>query len=112
MNMAKTLKATVDFQLFDNGQATATLTPIDAVGNATTLPDGTAPPSWTSSDPAVVVSAAADGLSAILTPSGTLATGVVITATTTLASGAVITGSGAPIDVVASGPTSFAIQEQ
>jgi hypothetical protein len=111
--MGKVLKASVDFQLFDNGQATVTLTPIDAVGNPTKLPDGTPPPTWTSSDPAVVVSSvSADGLSAILNPSGTLATGVVITATTTLPNGTAISGSGDPIDVVASGPTGFSIAEQ
>src|ERR1019366_2592587 len=41
-NMAgKVMKATLDFQLLDNGTATATLTPIDTAGLATSLPAGT-----------------------------------------------------------------------
>jgi hypothetical protein len=114
-------KATVDFQLLDNGTATATLTPVDAAGNPTSMPalqagqagaPGASVPAWTSSNPAITVAAAADGLSATLTPTS-LATGVIITATATLADGVtVLTGSGNPIDVVAGTATAFAIAEQ
>lgn len=114
-------KATVDFQLLDNGTAKATLTPIDAAGNPTSMPalqagqagaPGASVPAWTSSNPAITVAAAADGLSATLTPTS-LATGVIITATATLADGVtVLTGSGNPIDVVAGTATAFAIAEQ
>ena len=112
-HMAKAVNATMDFQLLDNGSATATLTPIDSVGEPTTLPAGVVP-AWSSSDPAVVVVPAADGMSAALAPASppVLATGVVITASATLPSGAVITGSGDPIDVVAGGPVGFKIAEQ
>ena len=98
-------KATVDFQLADNGQtATATITPVDAVGEPTTLPAGTAPPSWTSSNPIITVTPSADGLSAALAlalptpPPNPLPTGISITATATVASGT-ITGSGL-VDIV------------
>jgi hypothetical protein len=112
-HMAKAVNATMDFQLLDNGSATATLTPIDSVGEPTTLPAGVVP-AWSSSDPAVVVVPAADGMSAALAPASppVLATGVVITASATLPSGAAITGSGNPIDVVAGGPAGFSIAEQ
>ena len=105
-------KATVDFQLLDNGTATATLTPVDAAGNPTSMPTGASTPVWTSSNPAIIIAPAADGMSATLTPTG-LATGVVITATATLADGTTtLTGSGNPIDVVAGAATAFAISEQ
>ena len=113
--MAKAVKAAVDFILKDNGTATATLTPIDAAGLATRLPDGAGVPVWTSSDAGVVVTAAADGLSAVVTPATppVLVTGAVITATSTLADGVTtLTGSGDPIDVVASDAVGFAIAEQ
>jgi len=108
------LKAIVDFRMLDNGSATATLTPVDVAGLPTTLPDGTPPPSWASRDPAVVVTPAADGMSATLAPATppVLATGVIITASTTLPDGTAISGSGNPIDVVAGGPTGFQITEQ
>jgi hypothetical protein len=112
MQHNKVKDAGVDFVLLDNGKATATLTPVDSVGNPTTLPAGTPPPVWASSDPAVTVTPAADGLSAALAPSGSLATGVVITATATLPDGTVITGTGDPIDVVPGTVSAFKIVEQ
>jgi hypothetical protein len=107
-------KATLDFQILDSGSATATLTPVDAEGFTTTLPDGTPIPSWVSSDPGVVVTPAADGMTATLAPSTppVLVTGVTISASTTLAGGTVITGTSSPIDVVVGGPTGFQITEQ
>ena len=69
MNL-KAKKAGLDFQLADNGTATATLSFTDAAGLPTTLPSGsTAVSTWTSSDPGVVVTGSADGLSASVTPS-------------------------------------------
>ena len=106
----KVMKATLDFQLLDNGTATATLTPIDAAGLATTLPAGTPIPVWVSSDPSVVVTAAADGMSATVAPATppVAKTGVTISVSTTLASGTSISGSDV-VDVVAGTATGFAI---
>ena len=111
--MAQKRKATVDFQLLDNGTATATITgALDAAGNTVPVPAGTTVPVWTSSNPAITVVAAADGMSAKLTPAA-IATGVIITATATLADGVtVLSGSGNPIDVVAGAASQFAIAEQ
>jgi hypothetical protein len=112
--MAKVKTVGVDFVLHDDGSAAATLTPVDAAGVDTTMPAGAGVPVWTSSSPAVVVTAAADGLSAHLTPSAPaqLATGVIITATSTLADGATLSGSGDPIDVVGGTAVGFKIAEQ
>jgi hypothetical protein len=105
-------KATVDFQLLDNGTATATLTPVDAAGNPTTMPAGATVPAWTSSSPGIAITAAADGMSATLTPTG-LGTGIIISANSTLSDGVTtLTGSGNPIDVVAGSASAFAIAEQ
>ena len=62
----------------------------------------------------MVVAAAADGLSANLTPSvpPQLATGVIITATSTLADGTTLSGYGDPIDVVGGTAAGFKIAEQ
>jgi len=80
---------------------------------AVPLPAGTSVPTWTSSDPGVVVSPAPDGLSAIVshaTPP-VLVTGVIVSASATLPNGTVITGKSQPIDIVASVdlPTGFGI---
>jgi hypothetical protein len=104
--------AAVDFQLFDNGQAVATLSVLDAAGLPTVLPAGTPPPTWTSSNPGVLVSASADGLSAIVSPATppVLVTGAVLTASTTLAGAtSPITGTSDPIDVAGSGAAGFKI---
>jgi hypothetical protein len=115
-------KATMDFQLLDNGTATATLTLVDAAGLPTTLPSGATigVPPWASSNPAIVVTPAADGMSAALAPSSppVLVTGVVISAgpaTITNADGSTVSlavVSGDPIDVIAGGPAGFSISEQ
>lgn len=111
-SMGNVVKAAVDFQLLDNGTATATITPVDTLGNPTTMPAGASVPVWTSSDPSVNVLAAGDGLSAVLTPSGMLAVGVTITADSVLADGTThITGTGNPIDVIAGPATGFKIVE-
>ena len=103
--------ASIDFVLFDNGQAVATLTPEDAAGLDTTLPAGSSVPAWTSDNPGIVVSPSADGLSAILTPATppVLLTGATVSATSTLPSGKVITGKSDPIDVDGSEAAGFKI---
>jgi hypothetical protein len=101
---------TLDFQLPDTGTGTATLTPVDAKGNPTTLPAGTSVPTWTSSNVAITVTPAADGMSATLTPTA-LATGVIIAASATLPNGTTITGQGDPIDVVAGPAAGFKMVE-
>ena len=102
---------TVDFQMFDNGQALATLTIVDAKGIPTVMPPGSQGIAWSSSDPAIVVSPSEDQMSAILTPVDppVLAQNVVITAQSTLPDTTVITGTTQPIDVVAGGPAGFKI---
>lgn len=99
--------AGIDFQFFENGQATASLTPVDASGNATTMPAGSTVPAWVSSDPGITVSPAADGLSALLTAGGAPVTAATLTVTATLPDGTTtITGTSDPIDVVAQPPGS------
>ncbi len=107
----KTASAGIDFVLHDNGQAVATLTPVDAAGLDTTLPEGSSIPAWVSSDPGVVVSPSTDGLSAIVSPSvpPVMVTGVTLTVSCTLPDSTVITGVSDPIDVVGGGPTGFKI---
>ena len=109
--------AKVDFVLLDNGTASLTATPVDAVGLPTTLPAGTPAATWTSSDPGLVitpVSSDATGLTAIASPATppVLVTGAVPTVSVTLASGTVISGSGDPIDIVAGGAAGFGVVEQ
>lgn len=109
---AKVAKASVEFNIQDDGTAVATATPLDKVGNKTTLPDGSTCVA-TSSDAAIAVDQSGDpsGLTAKLTPSGALATGVVITFTATLPDTTVITGVSGPINVVAGPANSLAIEE-
>lgn len=107
--------ASVDFQLKDDGSATATLTPVDAAGLDAAMPAGATVPVWVSSNAAVVVTAAADGMTAAVKPSvpPVLVTGVTITATATLADGTtVLTGTSDPIDVVGDVATGFRITEK
>lgn len=112
------VKATVDFQLLDNGTAQLTASPVDAAGLAATLPAGTPAASWASSDPGVVITPVASdptGLTAIAAPATppVLVTGAVPTVSVTLPGAASpISGTGAPIDVVAGGPTGFTVAEQ
>ena len=117
--MAGRLKAGIDVQLLDNGTAQATVTLVDAAGLPTTLPTGStlSVPAWVVSNPAIVATVAADGLSAALAPSvpPVLATDVTVTvgpATMTNADGttvtiAAVTSDG--IDVISGGPAGFAI---
>jgi len=115
--MSRAAQATVDFQLLDNGTAKATATPADAMGNLAVLPSTAGVPVWSSSDPAVLATADASdpsGLTAILTPTGVLATGVIVslTSTDTVDPTKVITGKGDPINVVGGPAASFVIKEQ
>ncbi len=65
-----------DLQILDtSGPLDAAVTFIDAVGNPTTADDV---PAWSSSDESVAtIAAAADGLSAVVTPTGTLGATVI-----------------------------------
>jgi hypothetical protein len=117
-NKAKATKAGVDFQLLDNGTATATVSFVDSVGNPTSTPVGAAPAVYTSSNPAVVSVGAtnADGVSATLTPLS-LGTGVIVSATVTVTDPTgvnppvTLSGSGNPIDVIAGAASALAISE-
>lgn len=120
--MANKMKANLDFQMKDDGSAVASITAVlDKVGNPTSLPTGSDAiiPAWTASDPAVTVVAAADGMSATVTPTqptdGTppaLVTGVTITAQATLGDGTLVVGVSDPIDVVADEAVGFKISLQ
>jgi len=111
--MAKPKSGKLKFNVLDNGHATATLTPVDAVGIATTLPAGSGVPTWASSDPGVVLTPAADGMTCDVAPASppVLVTGAVITATCVLADGTSITGSNSadPINIVAGPAGSFVV---
>ncbi len=113
--MSKTKGATIDFQLLDNGTVKFTATPVDSVGNSTTLPAGTSPLTWVSDQPALTLSAdpsdtSGFALSQIGTPTA-LATGVNVSCSTTLG-GSLITGSATPVDIVAGPASGFAVAEQ
>lgn len=110
-------KATVDFQLLDNGTALLTATPVDAAGFPATLPAGTAAATWASSNAGLTITPVATdptGLTATAAPAvpPVLLTGAVCTISVVLASGSTITGSGAPIDVVSGPAGSFTVAEQ
>ena len=92
----------IDFQLFDSGQAVASLRITDAAGLDTTWPTDASPLVWVSSDPGLTVSGSTDGMSAIVSPSvpPVKLTGATVTVKGTLADGTVISGSSEMIDVV------------
>lgn len=107
--------------IHDNGTATATLGFVDAAGLAiATLPAGSTlpPPPWATSDPGLVLTPAADGLSCLISPSAppVLVTGAVVTAgpdTYTDPTGnqlAFSSVSTEPLNVVAGGPAGFSIE--
>lgn len=112
----KTHAATLDLQLQDNGTAIFTATIVDSLGNATALPPGTPPLSW--SDSAGVLTFVTDssdtsGFNLVMdaTPDA-IASGDTVSASFTLAGGSPISGSyPTPIDVVAGGPAGLTIQE-
>ncbi len=118
--MPKVAAASIEFDFFDNGQAVATLSLVDAAGLPATLPAGASlsVPPWASDNAGVVASPAADGLSAILAPSTppVLVTGVTITAgpaTMTLADGSTVSIAAATgtVGVKSGGPTGFQMTE-
>ena len=116
-SMAAAKKATVDFQVLDNGTVKCVATPVDAMGNPPNppgLPAGSSAPAWKSSDDSAISIALdpadASGLTLIGTPLK-LATGITISVSCALADGTTITGDGDPIDVVAGPAGGFAVSE-
>ncbi len=114
------MKVGLDFTFLDSGQATGALSLIDSMGLKAQLPAGStlSVPTWTCSDPGIVVTPAADGLTANLKPATppVLVTGAVITvsgATMTNADGTTVALAAPPpsqpIDVVAGGPAGFSL---
>jgi late competence protein required for DNA uptake (superfamily II DNA/RNA helicase) len=89
----------MDIQILDDGTALASITFKDAKGNAIAAPAG-ASVSYQTSDPNVSVAANSDGMTATLTPTGTLVTGVTVTAVATLADGKTQFTDTALVDVV------------
>jgi hypothetical protein len=112
----KQLKGKLKISILDNGTAKGTLTPVDAAGLPTSLPAGFSIPAWVSSDPGVVVTPAADGMSAVVAPATppVLVTGASITVTSKSADGtATLTGTTTdPINVIAGPAGSFQISVQ
>ena len=101
----------IDFQLEEDGTATATVMPVDSIGLSPYPPPKISFLVWNSSNPAIVVTPDMGGMSARLMPSSppVLATGVTITVTTTLADGTTMSGTSGPISVVADGVAGFRI---
>lgn len=110
LSMGRIAKATLDFQLLDNGSATATLSAVDSVGEPTTFPAGSTAV-YTPSDPSIVASVGADGLTGTITPATppVLATGVTVSVVVTLPGGATLSAVSPAIDVIAGGPAGFSI---
>lgn len=115
-------KAAVDFQILDNGTATATATPVDALGELTTLPVGSPAPTWTVQDSTnatstfltlTPVTSDPTGLTQTITvtlptpPPSPLPTGLVVSVTA-----GTISGSGNPIDIVPGPASNFVVAEQ
>lgn len=101
--------------VLDNGTARATATPVDAAGLATSLPSGTSTPTWTASDPGVVINpdpADPSGLSAIFGPATppVLVNGFTVSVDAVLPDGTThITGTSESNNIVAGGPTGFQV---
>jgi hypothetical protein len=118
-NMNNKAKASLDFQLADNGTANATISFVDAAGLPTALASGqtASVPTWVPSATSIVVTPAANGLSAVVAPATppVLATDVTVTVsaiTITNADGTTIvlpavTSEG--IDVVGSAVAGFSV---
>lgn len=102
--MAKTKLGEFKLNLLDNGTAAGTLSVQDAAGLPTTLPAGVVP-TYASSDPGVVVTPAADGLSCTIAPATppVLVTGAIITASAAMPDGTTLSAdnSSDPLNVVA-----------
>jgi len=108
-----------DFQLLDNGTATATISFVDSVGEPTAPVAGaTVATNVVSSDPGIVVALDSTGLVITVSPASPLPTplptGVTITATPTITNpdGTTVgpfTAVSQPIDLVAGGPAGASI---
>jgi hypothetical protein len=108
-----------DFQLLDNGTATATISFVDSVGEPTAPVAGaTVATNVTSSDPGIVVALDSTGLIITVSPASPLPTplptGVTITAVPTISNpdGSTLgpfTAVSQPIDLVAGGPAGASI---
>lgn len=115
--MSPVKAATVDFQIQDDGTVKFTATPVDHLGNATTLKSGTPPLAWVSDNPALTLAADPNdqsgfALSQIGTPT-TLATGVNVSCSTTQPGDAApISGAATPLDIVAGSATALTVAEQ
>lgn len=113
------LKASVDFQLADNGTATGTISFVDSVGEPTSPVSGaTVATSPTSSDPGITVSVDSTGLILTIAPASPLPTplptDVIITASITITNpdGSTVgpfTATSQGIDLVAGGPAGASI---
>jgi hypothetical protein len=89
MAAKRVVKASLGFQLLDNGTALATVSFVDSLGEPTTAPTGSTSASvFTSSDPEVSVTANPDGLTAavaaVVSPGAPLSQNVTVTAVTTI----------------------------
>ena len=93
--------APIDIQILDDGTGLCTVTFLDAKKNPIPQPAGSSL-AFTSSDTInAPVTANTDGVSATVTPSGALVTGVTITATLTLIDGTTTYSASEAVDVVA-----------
>lgn len=105
---AKAAAAGLDFIIFENGMATAKLSPVDSLDPATQqvvpLPEGSSIPTWTGSDPSLVISPSADGLTALIQAGTVELDNATVSATCTLLDGTVITGTSENFDVVPQPP--------
>ena len=115
----KATKGKVKLTFLDNGNATATLGLLDAAGLPSSLPTGStiSPIPWVSSDANLIVTPAADGMSANLAPAvpPVLVTGATVTAgpaTITNADGSTVVLAAVStelLNIVTGGPAGFKI---
>lgn len=105
---ARAAAAGLDFTIFENGMATAKLSPVDGTPeeNEVPLPEGSSIPVWTGSDPSLIISPSADGLSALVQAGTVALDNATVSASCTLPDGTVITGTSENIDVVPQPPGS------
>ena len=122
--MAKPKAHMVSLEILENGTVRYSAQPVDANGNATSLPAGSPPATWASSDPDLTLApdpsdTSGFNLLQIGTAGTAPATGVVATITDTItnpADGSVstITGAADPVNIVPAPPgfpTAFVVTE-
>jgi hypothetical protein len=112
--MANAKSGKIKLDVLGNGTAQGTITGIvDVSGLATTFEAGTVP-AWTSSDPGVVATAAADGMSAVVAPAAppVLVTGATLTVTASQPTQGVITATYTPVNIVAGAAGAFVVSVQ